>query len=245
MTRFNKFVADKNTIPTANGNSHIKPEKPDSPEPVKSIPPPKKQEELKRSSDDEDDLSDVPDTPPPKKKRKAEPLDADAAFAAKLQAEENIRARPTRGGANRKNPVVKKKKRTPKKKTANKVKAEDDSDIDGSDVEEKKPIRSGGFHVRLLPSSVAEVEEASLTAHQKPLTLSAPLSALLDNEVQLSRPQTVKKIWEYIRKWDLQDPSDKRQIRCDEPMRAVFKQDKVHMFTLNKILNLNLFSPED
>ena len=242
MTRFNKFVADKNTVPTINGNGHIKPEKPDSPEPVKSIPPPTKQEDLKRSSDDEDDLSDVPDTPPPKKKRKAEPLDADAAFAAKLQAEENIRARPTRGGANRKKSVAK-KKRTPKKKTANKVKAEDDSDIDrsGSEVEEKKPIRSGGFHVRFLSTSLPRAGGVSLTVHQKPLTLYAPLSALLDNEVQLSRPQTVKKIWEYIRKWDLQDPADKRQIRCDEPMRAVFKQDKVHMFTMNRILSRNLY----
>lgn len=149
MTRFNKFVADRNTIPTTNGNNHIKPKKPDSPEPVVSTPPPKKQEDLKQSSDDDDDLSDVPDTPPPKKKRKTVPLDSDAAFAAKLQAEENIRARPTRGGANRKTPAVK-KKRTPKKKTANKVKAEDDSDIDGSgsEVGEKKPNRSGGFHVR-------------------------------------------------------------------------------------------------
>lgn len=158
MTRFNKFVADKNTIPTTNGNSHIESQKPDSPEPVRSILPPIKQEDLKRSSDDEDDLSDVPDTPPPRKKRKAEPLDADAAFAAKLQAEENIRARPTRGGANRKDLMAKKKKKSPKKKTANKVKAEDDSDIDGSgsEVEGKKPIRSGGFHVRFFSSSATK-----------------------------------------------------------------------------------------
>ena len=97
---------------------------------------------------------------------------------------------------------------------------------------------------------------------QKPLILSAPLSALLDGETQvnscailcngpmantpqLSRPQTVKRIWAYVRERDLQDPNDKRQIRCDEAMKAVFKQDTVHMFTMNKILGKNLYNPEE
>ncbi|KAL1614014.1 hypothetical protein SLS54_010084 [Diplodia seriata] len=55
----------------------------------------------------------------------------------------------------------------------------------------------------------------------------------------------VKKIWEYVKERDLQDPNDKRQIRCDEPMRAVFKQDRVHMFTMNKILNQNLYAIDE
>ena len=95
--------------------------------------------------------------------------------------------------------------------------------------------------------------------------LSPPLSALLDNEVkvcikrryhrinrayanvpcQLSRPQTVKRIWAYVRANDLQDPRDKRMIRCDDALRAVFKQDKVHMFTMNKILSQNLYVPDE
>jgi SWIB/MDM2 domain len=62
---------------------------------------------------------------------------------------------------------------------------------------------------------------------------------------QLSRPQSVKKLWEYIRANDLQDPSDKRQIRCDDAMRTVFKQDKVHMFQMTKILNHNLYNPDE
>lgn len=62
---------------------------------------------------------------------------------------------------------------------------------------------------------------------------------------QLSRPQTVKKIWEYVKARELQDPNDKRQIRCDDAMRAVFKQDRVHMFTMNKILNQNLYAVDE
>lgn len=76
------------------------------------------------------------------------------------------------------------------------------------------------------------------------MALSAPLSALL-NETQLSRPQTVKKVWEHIKAHQLQDPADKRQIRCDDAMRAVFKSERVHMFTMNKILNQNLYALDE
>lgn len=52
-------------------------------------------------------------------------------------------------------------------------------------------------------------------------------------------------MWDYIKAHSLQDPSDKRQIRCDSAMRAVFKQDRVHMFTMNKILNQNLYAMDE
>lgn len=70
---------------------------------------------------------------------------------------------------------------------------------------------------------------------QKPMNLSPALSAML-GETQLSRPQTVKKIWEYVKARDLQNPKDKRQIFCDDAMRKVFKGESVHMFTMNKLL---------
>lgn len=76
------------------------------------------------------------------------------------------------------------------------------------------------------------------------MALSPSLSVLL-GETQLSRPQTVKRIWEYIKSHGLQDPTDRRQVICDEPMKTVFKVDKVHMFTMNKILNQNLYEVEE
>jgi hypothetical protein len=92
------------------------------------------------------DESDV-DLSPPKKKRKQP--DSDAKLAAKLQAEENSRARPSRAGVNKKTVVIRKKS-TPKKKSAAKVKADDDSDLDvNSDGEKKDVVRKGGFHVSL------------------------------------------------------------------------------------------------
>ena len=55
----------------------------------------------------------------------------------------------------------------------------------------------------------------------------------------------MKRIWEYIKEKDLQDPSDKRSILCDDTMKAVFKIDRVHMFTMNKILNEELKAVAD
>ena len=181
MERFDEFNARKNGSNEASG---AEPEAADSTPPPASpmtnghfvsSPPPSKSP-VKRQSDS--DVSDVRDSAPPLKKRKAD-VDADAMMAARLQAEENARARPTRGGATRKTATV--KKRTPKKKTSNKVKAEDDSDLDDSDVEDK-PQRNTGFHVGMRVSLVM----ALLTGWQKPLMLSPALSILLGGETTVS-----------------------------------------------------------
>ena len=153
MARFDKTMAEKNAAPQVNGHSTTavaKDESSISPVPNMEMSPAVSDQGQKRSADGEYP-SDIMDMPSPKKKSKANHIiDADAAFAARLQAEENSRARPTRNGALRKTIVVKKKKKSPKKKTMDKIKPEDDSDLQdsGSDAVEKKVNRSGGFHVR-------------------------------------------------------------------------------------------------
>ncbi|EAW08514.1 SWIB/MDM2 domain protein [Aspergillus clavatus NRRL 1] len=211
-------AATSSTAPTNNG--HV--ENYASVTPVEPSPPAPSSSPQKRQAESDEQSDTASKTPPAKKKKPDHDIDADAIYAAKLQAEENMRARPTRGASTRRAPPVKKKA---KAKTSKKVKAEDDSDLDSGSETKKEPNRSGGFH--------------------KPLNLSPPLSALLDGEVTLSRPQTVKRLWQYIREHDLQDPNDRRQIRCDDAMRAVFKQDRIHMFTMTKILNQNLYSPDE
>lgn len=53
----------------------------------------------------------------------------------------------------------------------------------------------------------------------------------LVGETRLSRPQTVKRLWEHIKEHNLQDPRDGRYILCDDAFRSVFNTDKLHMFT--------------
>lgn len=50
-----------------------------------------------------------------------------------------------------------------------------------------------------------------------------------------SRPQVVKKLWEYIRANNLQNPENKREILCDDRFAAVMGGRKmVTMFSMNK-----------
>jgi upstream activation factor subunit UAF30 len=167
MARFDKFMAEKNAAIQPNGDiTPTKEESPQSPWPSQAASPIISDQSMKRISDD-DELSDVPDTPSPKKRRKVDHyVDDDAAFAAKLQAEENSRARPTRNGMNRRTAPIKKKQRNPKKKTSDKVKAEDDSDVQDSCSEgtEKKVNRSGGFHVcKFLITSYYSTDQCAET----------------------------------------------------------------------------------
>ncbi|PYH65411.1 SWIB/MDM2 domain protein [Aspergillus vadensis CBS 113365] len=215
-------TASETPATSASTNGHGKDH--DSVTPVEPSSPAQSSMSQKRQAESEECSDTSSKTPPIKKKKPDNDIDADALFAAKLQAEENMRARQTRGASTRRSQPVKKKQPT-KAKTSKKVKAEDDSELESGSDSGKKVNRSGGFH--------------------KPLTLSPALSALLDGEVTLSRPQTVKRLWQYIHEHDLQDPNDRRQIRCDDAMRAVFKQDRIHMFTMTKILSQNLYSPDE
>jgi len=45
----------------------------------------------------------------------------------------------------------------------------------------------------------------------------------------------VKKLWEYIKANQLQNPLQKTEIVCDEKLRPIFNVDKIHMFTMNKV----------
>lgn len=67
------------------------------------------------------------------------------------------------------------------------------------------------------------------------------LPVLYSLTCQLSRPEVTKRLWKHIKSRDLQDPSDKRYILCDDAMRNVFKQDRVHMFTMTKLASEQMF----
>lgn len=46
----------------------------------------------------------------------------------------------------------------------------------------------------------------------------------------------MRQLWAYIRKNNLQDPSNKRKIICDDALRVVFECDCTDMFKMNKLL---------
>ncbi len=88
--------------------------------------------------------------------------------------------------------------------------------------------------------------KASNNRLNKPMQLSEALQNLLGNQwTELSRPETVKQIWVYIREHNLQDPKDKRMIIGDEKFVAVFKKPRINCFAMNKVLSAHLYRMDD
>src|SRR6476660_8780803 len=74
-------------------------------------------------------------------------------------------------------------------------------------------------------------------AFMKPLTISPAMSEVVGNK-PLPRTQVIKKIWDYIKKNDLQDKKNRRMINADAKLKTVFGgKGQVSMFELAKIVN--------
>ena len=76
-------------------------------------------------------------------------------------------------------------------------------------------------------------------ALQQPLQPSDELAVVVGND-RIARAEVVSKVWDYIRKNNLQNPEDKREILADDNLKKVFGKDKVTMFEMNKYLSQHL-----
>jgi hypothetical protein len=70
--------------------------------------------------------------------------------------------------------------------------------------------------------------------------LSQPMAAFLQME-RCPRTQVVKKLWEYIKANNLQDPKDRRRVLLDDKMKTIFPGKSVNMFSMQKLLSKHVF----
>lgn len=77
--------------------------------------------------------------------------------------------------------------------------------------------------------------------------ISKELAAFLGEGNVMARTEIVKKLWEYIREQNLQNPENKREIFLDKKMQSVFKCKTFTMFTMNKYIGAHIdpFKPVD
>ena len=73
-------------------------------------------------------------------------------------------------------------------------------------------------------------------AFMAPLTPSATLGEVVGTK-PLPRTEVVKKIWDYIKKNNLQDKKNRRMINADAKLKPIFGKDQISMFELAKIVN--------
>ncbi|MCJ2037022.1 SWIB/MDM2 domain-containing protein [Methylobacterium sp. J-068] len=86
-----------------------------------------------------------------------------------------------------------------------------------------------------------KADGAKPNALQQPLKPTAELAAVV-GDAALPRGEVVSKVWEYIKKHNLQNPENKREILADEKLKKVFGKDKCTMFEMNKHLAAHLKS---
>ncbi len=77
-------------------------------------------------------------------------------------------------------------------------------------------------------------------AFMKPVTPNEKL-ALVVGAAPLPRTELTKKLWIYIKKYDLQDKKNRRMINADAALKAVFNgRGQVSMFEMTKLVSKNL-----
>jgi len=82
--------------------------------------------------------------------------------------------------------------------------------------------------------------EKKTSAFMKPMTISDELAVVI-GKGPMPRSDVVKKLWVYIKKNNLQDPQNKRNIEADADLQKVFGGKKtVNMFEMTKLVSKHL-----
>ena len=77
-------------------------------------------------------------------------------------------------------------------------------------------------------------------ASMKAMTPSSALSAVVGS-APLPRTEVTKKVWDYIKKLNLQDAANRRMINADDKLKAVFGgKAQVSMFEMTKLISDHL-----
>ena len=92
---------------------------------------------------------------------------------------------------------------------------------------------------KAAPKAAKAEAGAKPNALQQPLKPSPELGAIVGTS-PLPRGEVVSKVWEYIKKHNLQNPENKREIVADDKLKKVFGKDKCSMFEMNKHLAAHL-----
>lgn len=120
---------------------------------------------------------------------------------------------------------VTKKKATKKKVTKKKV--------------TKKKVAKKKVAKKKVVKKKTKTKRKPNAAFMKAMTPSAILAAIVGS-APLPRTQVVKKMWIYIKKYDLQNPKNRRNIIADTKLKPLFKKAEVSMFDMAKIINKHL-----
>ncbi|KAG0310568.1 hypothetical protein BGZ97_012479 [Linnemannia gamsii] len=203
--------------------SYVAP-KPATP-PVKKSAPPKRPvtPESSRDSDDDSDAS-YSSVEGSSKKRQPKKESSKKASSSSSAAKK------------KKSKETGKKKDTKKRSSSSKDKDKDD---DEPKKKRAKPLNEDGTE--------------KVNGFTRPYAISDTLYQIIgkygetgpSGRIEMPRHQVVKFLWAYIKENKLQDEKDKREINCDDKMKALVGLDKINCFSMNKYIGAHLIKPEE
>jgi chromatin remodeling complex protein RSC6 len=107
-----------------------------------------------------------------------------------------------------------------------------------------KPAAKQAAPAKAAPAAAAAKKPAAArkpnAAFMKEMTPSAQLAAVVGAN-PLPRTEVTKKVWEYIKKQNLQDAENRRMINADDKLKVVFGgKAQVSMFEMTKLISDHL-----
>ncbi|XP_048335736.2 protein TRI1 isoform X1 [Ziziphus jujuba] len=123
------------------------------------------------------------------------------------------------------------------------LKKEDEEEDDGGDEygEDAEVVEFRNTKRKKRTNKLSNEVKKRGSGFSKLCSLSPQLQEFIGVS-EMARTEVVKQMWAYIREKNLQDPSNKRIILCDEPLRALFGVDSIDMFQMNKALSKHIWS---
>ncbi len=92
---------------------------------------------------------------------------------------------------------------------------------------------------KAAPKAAKKSARKPNAAFMKALTPSTTLAAIV-GATALPRTEVVKKLWAYIKKNNLQDAKNKRNINADDKLKPIFGKAQVSMFEMTKLVSKHL-----
>lgn len=117
--------------------------------------------------------------------------------------------------------------------------------------ESKYPPKKGAAAAAKTTTTKAKTTKTTTSkapAARKPAAANyhpdAALAAVIGSDA-VARTEALKKLWDYIKAHNLQDPQDKRTIVADDKLRAVLGKDRAGMFELTGLIGPHLVARSD
>ena len=136
------------------------------------------------------------------------------------------------------------KKAAPKKKVAAKKAAPKKKVVAKKAAPKKKVVAKKAAPVKKVAAKKAapkkKVARKPNAAFMRPVQPDDALSAVVGSK-PIPRTEVTKKLWAYIKKNDLQNPANKREIIADDKLKPLFGgKAKVNMFEMTKLVSTHM-----